>query len=197
MPEVYTLIDSLGNQLDFGLPNFRITGVEGLGMPGVTHLSEKYAQQDGETWSGASLEKRIVTVSFHIVRESESDLWDARDELLRLIKTLTAGFKLRVTLPNAGVRQIDLRYDSAFSLPRTIEMHDQQQRAVLQCVAHEPLLYDPTSALWAFAVSGGGAGSWAWPLGYPAGWGGSVAEGVHHESHNGACAGVLGWVRHR
>lgn len=178
MPESYTLIDSLGNEITFGLPTIRIKGVEGLGMPDVRHMSEQYAQQDGETWSDARLQKRILTMAFQIVESDEAGLWDAREDFLRLVKVLSSGFKLRVTLPNGNVRQIDLRYDSAFTLPRTDEMHDRQQTATIQAVAHDPLWYDPTSVLWAFAVSGGGSGSWSWPLAYPAGWGGSVAEGT-------------------
>jgi hypothetical protein len=177
MPETYTIIDSRGEELDFGLPNVRLRAVDGLGMPDVRHQSEQFAQQDGETYLDSRLQKRIVNLSFHLVHDTEAELWDAREELVKIVKVLASGFRLRVELPNGKVRQLNLRYDSAFTLPRTMEMHDRQQVAVIQAVAHEPLLYDPAATLWSVGVAGE-MGEAGWSLGWPFGWGASTASGT-------------------
>jgi hypothetical protein len=143
MPETYTFIDYYGNYTAIALEHWRLASVDGLGMPDVGHLGSRYAQQDGETYLGTRLKKRIVTFSFQLVHDTESDLWDARDELLRIMQNFAHGFHLLISLPNGDTRQIDLRFDSGLTLPRDLSENLTQQVCVMQCVAHQPLIYDP------------------------------------------------------
>jgi hypothetical protein len=143
MPERYNLYEWTGVNTDLVLPHWRLRSVDGLGMPEVAHISERYAQQDGATYQGTRLKKRIVTLTFHLVEDSESDLWDARDELLRAISDFGHGFEIYVFLPNGDTRAIGLQFDSGLSMPRDLNQNLIQQECVLQCVAHDPLLYDP------------------------------------------------------
>jgi len=175
-----SLFDSRGEELCLDYPNARFKEFDGMGMPPVVHMEEDYAQQVGTTYHGSAIRKRFVPLRWDIFADTEAAMWEARDELLRLVSVLELGFKLRLTLPNGAVRQIDLRYDSQLTLPRNLEQNDNQQVFLVNCGANNPLLYDPTAVLWAYSVSGG-AGEFGWEtdgLAFPAAFGGSIAEGV-------------------
>jgi len=180
MPYLVSLYDSRGVEMPLDYPHVRFKEVDGIGMAPVRHLEEQYAQQNGTTYLASYLSKRIIPMRWDVWAKTEAEMWDARDTTLRLISVLEQGFKLRLTLPNGNVRQIDLRYDSGLTMPRDLGQSDLQQIMVAQCVAHNPLWYDPTSVLWAYAVSGG-AGEFGFEtdgLAFPVGFGGSVAAGV-------------------
>jgi len=180
MPYLASLFDSRGDEMELNYPHVRFKSIDGIGMAPVRHLEEQYAQQHGTAYLASYLSKRIIPMRWDVFADSEADMWDARDETLRLISVLSQGFKLRLDLPNGTTRQIDLRYDSGLTLPRDLEQIDYEQIMVAQCVAHNPLWYDPESVLWAYAVSGG-AGEFGFEddgLAFPAGFGGSVASGV-------------------
>lgn len=175
MPASFKLFDSHDAEIQLIHP-LRLREVDGLGMPAIQHLSETYAQQDGETYLGTRLRRRIVSLALMIVEEGEAALWDAREALAVLAAQFATGFRLQAMLPNGAVREILLRYDSGLSLPRAWNMNRAAQPLVLQCVAHDPLLYDPVATLWAYSVSGA-IGSWGHEpggLGFPAGFGGST-----------------------
>jgi hypothetical protein len=145
MPETYTLIDrQTSAQTPILLPNWRLQTVDGLGMPNVVHVAEEYVGQDGEVYLSSKLKKRFVNLKFQLVEDTEADLWDARYALLEIVKVLAAGFYLRIAAPNGDVRQLDLRYSDGLGMLRDLAQNLAQQVAVLQCVAHDPLLYDPT-----------------------------------------------------
>jgi hypothetical protein len=144
MPETYTLIDrQTSAQTPIVLPNWRLQTVDGLGMPDIVHVAEEYVGQDGEVHLSAKLKKRFVNLKFQLVYDTEAELWDARYALLEIVKVLTIGFYLRITAPNGDVRQLDLRYSDSLGMLRDLDQNLAQQKAVLQCVAHDPLLYDP------------------------------------------------------
>jgi len=150
MPEIYTFIDYYGNETDLLLEHWRVMSVDGLGMSDVGHLGSRYAQQDGETYLGTRLKPRIITMSFQLVYDTESELWDARDGLLRIMQHFAHGFHLRIALPNGDTRQIDLRFQSGLTLPRDLSQNLTQQVCVMQCIAHEPLLYDPDPEVYSY-----------------------------------------------
>ena len=144
MPETYTLIDrQTSAQTPILLPNWRLQSVDGLGMPDVAHVAEQYVGQDGEVYLSSKLLTRFVNLKFQLVYDTEAGLWDARYDLLEIVKVLQAGFYLRVAAPNGDVRQLDLRYYDGLPMLRDLGQNLSQQKAVLVCVAHDPLLYDP------------------------------------------------------
>jgi hypothetical protein len=144
MPETYTLIDRQTSAQTPIIPDhWRLQSVDGLGMPDVVHVAEEYVGKDGEVHLSARLKKRFVNLKFQMVEDNEADLWDARYDLLEIVKVLAAGFYLRIAAPNGDTRQLDLRYSDGLSLVRDLGSNLAQQMAVLQCVAHDPLLYDP------------------------------------------------------
>lgn len=146
MPEVYTLASVFtGDTIDLVLPNVRLRSVEGLGMPDVKHFTEDYAQREGEAYLGSRLKPRRIDFSFQLVYDTEADLWTARDDLIRVVAALEDGAYLTVTLPNGDVRQIIVRYSGGLTLPRNLGHNLSQQVYVLECIAHDPLFYDPTT----------------------------------------------------
>ena len=175
MPAAYKFIDQLGGEIALARTLIRLREIDGLGMPPVRHIEEQYAQQDGATYLATWLERRIVSLAFELTNDSESDLWDAREALEVLMKQFAPGFRLQATLPNGAVRQLHLRYLGEMTLPRTWNMGDARQVAVLQCVAHNPVWYDPTSVLWGYALPAG-LGDWAFPLGFPKGFGAAFID---------------------
>lgn len=180
MPYNIYLINSRGVELELVTPYYRFRDIDGIGMPEVQHLEEEYAQQDGATYLGTRLAKRIILMRFDLVLDTEAELWNARKALAQIAKAFESGFKIRMALPNGDVRQLDARYSGQLTMPRNLEQHDRQQTAVMECVCHNPLWYDPTGVLWMFAVSGGD-GDYGWEpdgLGWPAGFGASAAVGA-------------------
>ena len=175
MPAAYKFIDQLGGEIALARTLIRLREIDGLGMPPVRHIEEQYAQQDGATYLATWLERRVVSLAFNLLNTTESDLWDAREALEVLMKQFAAGFRLQATLPNGAVRQLHLRYLGEMTLPRTWNMGDARQVAVLQCVAHNPVWYDPTSVLWSYALEPGD-GDWAFPLGFPEGFGADAID---------------------
>jgi hypothetical protein len=143
MPEIYTLIDVSDNLTVIALENWRLRAVDGLGMPEVQHFGSRYAQQDGATYLGTRLKPRIVILDWQFVYDTEAELWDAREEILRIAYDFPHGFHLHVMIPNGEERQIDLRFDSGLTMPRDLTQNLIQQPCVIQCIAHDPLFYDP------------------------------------------------------
>ena len=59
MPYDLTLIDSRGDEIELKYPYIRLREIDGLGMPEVRHLEEQSAQQDGVTYLGSRLGRRV------------------------------------------------------------------------------------------------------------------------------------------
>jgi len=168
MPETYTLTGvGTGDHIDLILPNVRLRSVEGLGMPDVKHFTEDYAQQEGEAYLGSRLKPRHLMFNFQLVYDTEADLWTARDDLIRVVSVLEDGVYLTVTMPNGDEREIVVRYSGGLSLPRSLEHNLSQQVCVLECIAHDPLFYDPMPVTYPYINTDVGvnqninnAGSW-------------------------------------
>ncbi len=173
MPERWELLDNAGAVIDLRY-KYIVDQIDGLGMPDVQHISQSNAQQDGESYIASYLRKRTVTFSLNILNVCEAELWDMREELVILASQLSTGFKLRGRLPNGNTRQIDLRYEAGLTLPRSRDMNSNTQKLAIQARTFDnPTWYDPNLVQLFFTVSGG-AGGWGFPLGFPAGFGGSV-----------------------
>jgi len=88
---------------------------------------------------------------------------------------LTDGFALLVTAPDGSERKILLRYLSGLTIPSQWSSWIHLQKVAFQAIAHEPCLYDPGGVLWGFALEAG-CGNWAFPLGFPEGFGTDVID---------------------
>lgn len=168
-----------GETITFTAP-YLVQQITGLGIPAVAHASEQYAQQDGETLRYISLKKRVLTVPFEILSSSELALWNTKRDLYRFLSAIRSPYTWMATLPDGAVRYLDTYFSGELSMPFDPAWGPVVHKDVGQWTAYNPTWYDPTTALWAFAVSGG-AGTWGYEatgLGFDAGWGASAADGT-------------------
>jgi hypothetical protein len=169
----YELLDKAGNVIPLAKP-LTLTQIDGLGMPDVQHISERGAQQHGETYISSWLKGRTVNLAFTYSNGCPASVWEVREQFVYLASQFIDGFTLRAKLPTGAVRCIDLRYVDGLSLPRTNVTPNTIQAFVMQCKTFDnPTLYDPQLMTLSWTM-GAAAGSWSFPLGFPAGFGASI-----------------------
>lgn len=173
--ERYEILDADGNVLLLR-PPFIVDEVDGLGMPEVSHISQVLAQQDGEQYIQSWLRRRVVNIKLAIANACPAHVWDLREDLLRIMAQFADGFVLRTYMPNGARRDVLLRYMGGVTLPRARTMDSRMQPVVLQARTFDnPTLYDPTAVALFWTVEEE-VGSWAFPLGFPRGFGSSVID---------------------
>jgi hypothetical protein len=147
-----------------------IRTVDGLGMPEIDHLAQRNAQAHGDQWIDYRVRGRTVTFGLETLA-CEQDKWAAWSGLTQLMGELMTGFRLRSYLPDGQRRQVDLRFASGLTFPWDRMDNLWLQTMAMQCRTYgDPSLYDPDIVNLAYSVAGG-AGSWGFPLGFPAGFG--------------------------
>jgi hypothetical protein len=168
-----------GETVTFADP-YLVGTITGLGLPPVLHATEQYAQQDGETLHTIRLRKRVISVPFEILEDSNLALWSTKTTLYAFLSTVKSPYTWIATLPDGSVRCLDCYFSGELSMPLDPMLGPVVHKDVGQWTAYDPTWYDPTSLTWAFAVSGG-AGSWGHEpdgLGFDAGWGAAAADGT-------------------
>lgn len=144
MPVTYDLLDVRGSVYPLRAPHLVLNSVGGLGMPPVRRITQAQAQQDGQTYLDTKLEPRVVTFALDAYCPCEADLWDVRDDLLRLMSEFANGFKLRVNLLPHGIRRyLDLRYMAGLELDHNLQASYARQPVAFQGIADDPIWYDP------------------------------------------------------
>ena len=174
-----SLANIRGDTITFTDP-YIIGAVTGLGMPPVAHVSERFAQQDGETLRHIALQRRVLTVPFEILTSSYTTMWSAKRDLYGFLSAVKSPYIWTATLPDGTARCLYTYYTGELSMPFDPAWGPVVHKDVGQWTAYDPTWYDPTSVLWAFAV-GGGVGSFHWEpggLGWDVGWGASSADGT-------------------
>ena len=149
-------------------------GHDGVGMMPSHRLTQRGAQQHGVTDLGFRGDPRFVQLALLIKATSKSDYWTRRTALLNLFKPTDDPLKLRFTLENGDVRQLDCQYVSDMSL-------GSQQRTVcahavgVTLRAADPSFYDPVGKTTIFAL-GGGSAAFEVPMAIPLNIGVSVMD---------------------
>lgn len=145
-------------------------GQDGLGMSPLHRLSERGPQQHGESDNGFRLDPRIFRLFLDVPGESAQDIYDRRDDLLRILAPQNSP-TVRFTLDNGDVRSIDAHVVGDLTFP-SASRHGFLERAAVTMKAPDPTLYDPSVQGADFALSIGGA--WAIPWEIP--W--EIGEGA-------------------
>ncbi len=169
----------LGETITFVDP-YILGAITGLGMPGVAHASERFAQQDGESLRHIALGPRMLSVPFEILASSYATMWNVKRDLYGFLSAVKSKYVWKAELPDGSVRCLDTYYTGELSMPFDPVWGPLVHKDIGQWTAYDPTWYDPESVLWAFSV-GGGAGSFGWEpsgLGYDAGFGASEADGT-------------------
>lgn len=166
MAVTYDLLDVRGGVIPLRFPHLVLNSVGGLGMPPVRRLVHMQAQQDGQTYIDTRLEPRVVTFALDAYAPCEPDLWDMRDDLIRLMSEFANGFILRVNLLPHGVRRyLDLRYMAGLDMIHDLHVSSQLQNVAFQAIADDPIIYDPDPVVLSYTL-GDMIGSF-FPLEFP------------------------------
>lgn len=172
-----------GETITFADP-YLVTRVAGLGLPPMFHATERFAQQDGASLQYVSLQPRVLTLPFEILASSYTALWSAKRDLYGFLSNVRSPYTWIATLPDGTIRHLDSYFAGELSMPYDPEWGPVVSKDVGQFVAYDPTWYDPTQVLWAVAVSGG-SGSWAFDLGFDAGFGSSVVAALNTRNYPG------------
>lgn len=158
-------------------------GNDGLALPPVRRLEEAGPLQDGTTDVGFRLEPRIIKLLFLLAGNDLSDYYSKRRRLLQQFRPREGASKLRFTLPDGAVRQIDVVYAGELTLPsndKTGLLH----KVAVSLKAADPVFYDPTGKNVNFQVSVSG-GNFDVPLEVPLYVGTSLLDQVTQVEYAG------------
>jgi hypothetical protein len=148
-----------------------IDGIDGLGIPSILRFIQKGAQQHGGTDNGFLLEPRKVRMSLRIFPASFSDYFTKRDFLVALFSPENDPV-FRITQPNGDKRDLNVVYDSDFSLPVTAD-NWASEKFVLSLLAPNPAYYDPEPGAVSYNIGGSAGDLGEIPMAVPEKIGGS------------------------
>lgn len=140
-------------------------GNDGLASPPVDRQEEEGPQQDGATDVGFRLMPRNIKLILFFSGSSLSDYYAKRRRLTQQFRPREQASKLRFTLPDGEVRQIDAVYKSDLTLPSS-DKAGYSHQAVVILRAADPIFYDPAVKNINFQISVSG-NSFAVPLEVP------------------------------
>lgn len=158
-------------------------GNDGLGLPPVRRLEESGPLQDGATDVGYRLEPRAVKLLFLLSAADLPEYYQKRQRLLRQFRPRNEPTKLRFTLPDGSVRQLDVVYDGDLTLPsndKTGLLH----KVAVSLRAANPTFYDPVGTAVNFQVAVNSA-SFTVPVSVPVGVGTSLLDQTTQIAYEG------------
>ena len=165
------------------LVEFVYEGDDGWGMPPVERLTERGPNQHGVSDRGFRLLPRILHLRVAGFGANSSGYWDARERLIALFAPRDEPVRLRRTYGGGRVRQVDVHYLDGLGMSSADKL-GHAQRGVIQLMAADPLLYDPTLQSVTFGLAGGG-GAFAVPMAVPHGVGASTIDQTQTLSYTG------------
>lgn len=149
-------------------------GEDGVGMADVRRISESSPQQHGDTDIDYRLEPRLFREAFLINPDSLSAHYDRRKSVLRIFRPSLNPIKLRWTLDNGDVRQIDCHYSGGAKFASS-DRKGFTQKLVAEFRAADPVFYHPNAISVVYNV-GSGSGGFIYPLVFPVSFGGSTVN---------------------
>ena len=155
------------------LIHFQFLDADGFGMAPVKRLTQKGPMQDGVSDIGFRLDARHLTLTLLALGTDEASYYAAREALLSIFTPTVAPIKLTFYAPPDRVRQIDVHFNSNFSLPFK-SRYGMSQQDVIELYAPDPTWYDPVLVNIPFQASGGGTGM-PFPLTFPVTFGATVS----------------------
>ncbi|MCC6192257.1 MAG: phage tail family protein [Anaerolineales bacterium] len=156
------------------LIDFVHEGDEGWGMAPVERLTERGPNQHGVSDRGYRLQPRVLHLRIAGFGTDLAAYWTARERLIALFAPRAEPVRLRRTYAGGRVRQLDVHYLDGLGMS-TAEKFGNAQRNVIQLLAPDPLLYDPTLQSVTFGLAGG-ADAFSVPMSVPLGVGGSTID---------------------
>jgi len=171
--KIYAIVDGVEYDLNYGDPA-RIEGEDGLGMPDLHRMEERGPFQNGSTDRGYRLDPRHPAYVFGISTWTRSQLWDRRQELLRIFRPSRL-IVMKHVLDNNDVRYLDCLYTGGMNMPAKDRRAGVFQKVAIALVANDPTFYDPDGQSVTFTLGGGGD-TWPFPWTIPWGVGTSTVD---------------------
>lgn len=173
------------NGVEYNLSSlYDYAGHDGLGMSPSHRLSNRGPQQHGDTDVGFRLDPRVFRLFFGLDGATLSDLYDLRDGVLRLFRPSNDALKMKWTLDNGEVRQLDAHYVGDMGMP-SASKRGYYQDLVVMMKAPDPTFYHPVEASVVFAL-GGGSDAFEIPLAIPWAIGVSTLDQTRTISYEGS-----------
>lgn len=154
---------------------FMIAGMRGLGMPGITYLTQRGPFQDGVTPLGFKLEPRVVQLVHRRNGCSRSEYWAIRANLMDIFRPnrqVAGEFEtgqLRIVQPDLTTRDLNVFVDTGpqFEGRDSGRWDEFSIQEAIQFIAHDPILYDPDENIFSFALPSGGIDELIYDITFP------------------------------
>jgi hypothetical protein len=147
---------------------------EEMGMADVRRITDRGPLQHGDSDIDFRLEPTTYVVGLLMYAASISEHYDNRALTLRIFRPSNTPLKLRWTLDNGDVRQIDMHISGRLVFGSK-ERGGFTQRFVVPLRAADPTFYDPSQQAVTYGV-GGGSGGFVVPVVVPLGVGASTVN---------------------
>jgi len=144
------------------------------GMAPVRRITDRGPLQDGDSDLGFRLEPIVWPLALRLVANNIATHYDVRDTALRIFRPSRTAIQIRWTLDNGAVRQLDCHVSGRLAFASR-ERQGFNQKCVVPLRAANPLYYDPAMQAVTYGV-GAGSGGFAFPLSWPASFGGSTVN---------------------
>jgi hypothetical protein len=190
--KIYAIVDGVEYDLNYGDPA-RFEGEDGLGMPELKRLEERGPFQHGSSDRGYRLDPRHPVYVFGVSGWTKSELWDRRQELLRIFRP-TRLITMKHVLDNADARYLDCYYTGGMNMPAKDRRGGVFQKVAIALVANDPTFYDPTGESISIALGGGGD-TWPFPWEIPWGVGASTVDVSVNIQYDGDVASFPSIIR--
>lgn len=152
---------------------FAITSTEEGGPP-VRRLTDRGPLQHGDSDLDFRLDAFVWPLGLRIYAQDASAQYTHRTTLRKVFRPSNTPIKLRWTLENGDVRQLDCHVSGRI-VYASANQDGFSQRCVVPLRAADPTYYDPTALAVVFGVGGGG-GAWNIPWAIPWGIGASSVD---------------------
>lgn len=185
--EVYAITGGTVHNINDGNP-FKVVAFDNLGDSPLHRLTERGPQQHGETDLGLRLDPRTFPLIFLINATGESDWWDKRKTLSRILAPHVGSMSIKFVLDNGDKRQIDC---FPVESPRPADASEVYllSRVAARFRAPDPTFYDPEGKAVIFALGGGATSGFTVPMPVPFKVGLSELDQVHTIAYTGTWYG--------
>jgi len=172
----WTFRDIRGETLQLYPPHYYLYGTSGTGIAKTVHLTQVGAYQDGVVEAHARRDPRVMQFAFDVIADTWAELPTLRDELYFMFADAYNGCYAHALREDGSEREILARLIGALDMPLTAGQDGLcHQRVVLSLQANDPNFYDPNATTWVYEL-GAGSSSWAYSLGFSAGFGAATID---------------------
>ena len=157
------LLEAIVRNTVYDLTNGPIiwTGDDNTGLVEVERITERGAQQDGDTDEGFTVQPRILQLALESLPVTSTEMWNERRRILRIFRPSTTPITLRWTLDNGEVLCIDGHVVGGISFGSS-DREGMAQAFVVQLRCADPFFYNPTRKFVSAGVAASGT-----PFGFP------------------------------